>query len=101
MRLQKFLAQAGVASRRAAERLITEGKVRVNGVAVAALGTQVDPRADRVEVDGRRVRPEAPQYRIILKPRARPAPLAPGDAPRPTPSRLVTGAGMGWKNVAP
>jgi len=69
MRLQQFLAQAGVASRRAAERLITGGKVRVNGVAVNALGARVDP-ADRVEVEGRRVRPEPPLYRVILKPRA-------------------------------
>ncbi len=69
MRLQQFLAQAGVASRRAAERLITDGKVRVNGEAVTALGARVDP-ADRVEVEGRRVRPEAPLYRVILKPRA-------------------------------
>src|SRR5256885_16637982 len=76
MRLQQYLAQAGVASRRAAERLITDGKVRVNGVAVAALGTQGNPQSDRVEVEGRRGRPEAPLYRGI--PKARPGPATPG-----------------------
>jgi 23S rRNA pseudouridine2605 synthase len=54
-RLQKVLAHAGIASRRAAERLILEGRVRVNGAAVAQLGAQVDPERDRIEVDGRAV----------------------------------------------
>jgi 23S rRNA pseudouridine2605 synthase len=52
-RLHKVLAHAGVASRRAAERLIREHRVRVNGSVVAELGVQVDPRRDRIEVDGR------------------------------------------------
>jgi 23S rRNA pseudouridine2605 synthase len=52
-RLHKVLAHAGVASRRAAERLIREHRVRVNGAVVLELGTQVDPRRDRIEVDGR------------------------------------------------
>ena len=69
MRLQKFLAQAGVSSRRKAEELIASGAVRVNGVAVTTLGTSVGAR-DRVEVDGRRVVAEAPIYRLLLKPRA-------------------------------
>src|SRR5881275_504680 len=47
MRLQKFLAQAGVSSRRAAEKLIAGGKVKVNGVAVAALGTLARPEGER------------------------------------------------------
>ncbi len=51
-RLQKVLAHAGVASRRSAERLIQEGRVRVNGVVVAELGTRVDPVRDRIDVDG-------------------------------------------------
>jgi 23S rRNA pseudouridine2605 synthase len=100
MRLQQFLAQAGVASRRAAEKLITEGKVRVNGAPVTALGSRVDPRADRVEVDGRRVRSEEPLYRLLLKPRACLATLAPsGD--RPTLARYVKDPELGWKVVAP
>ena len=50
-RLQKVLAQAGVASRRKSETLIVEGKVKVNGVVVTELGTKVSS-ADRVEVEG-------------------------------------------------
>jgi 23S rRNA pseudouridine2605 synthase len=52
MRLQRYLAQAGVASRRKAEDLITAGSVRVNGVTVRTLGTVVDPVCDRVEYAG-------------------------------------------------
>jgi pseudouridine synthase len=101
MRLQKFLAQAGVGSRRAAEKLIAEGKVRVNGAAVSALGTQIDPRADRVELDGQRVRAEAPQYRLLLKPRACLATLAPPEGERPTLAKYVEDREVGWKVVAP
>lgn len=52
-RLHKVLAHAGVASRRAAERMIRDRRVRVNGALVVELGTQVDPNHDRIEVDGR------------------------------------------------
>jgi 23S rRNA pseudouridine2605 synthase len=52
-RLHKVLAHAGVASRRAAERMIREHRVRVNGGVVVELGTQVDPARDRIEVDGK------------------------------------------------
>lgn len=52
-RLQKVLAQAGVASRRAAERLIEAGRVTVNGEVVRTLGTRVDPERERLAVDGR------------------------------------------------
>lgn len=55
MRLQKYLARAGVASRRASEELITSGRVRVNGEVVTQLGTTVDPTTGRVEVDRRRI----------------------------------------------
>lgn len=54
-RLQKVLAHAGVASRRAAERMIRERRVRVNGALVLEMGTQVDPTSDAIEVDGRRL----------------------------------------------
>src|SRR5262249_17519021 len=47
------LAHAGIASRRAAERMIREHRVRVNGTLVIELGTQVDPAKDRIEVDGK------------------------------------------------
>lgn len=70
VRLQKILAQAGIASRRAAEALILQGRVTVNGVTVTRLGTRADPARDDIRVDGRRVR-IAPTRRYILvnKPR--------------------------------
>lgn len=52
MRLQRFLARAGVSSRRGSERLMSEGRVRVNGEVVTELGSKVDPLADVVSVDG-------------------------------------------------
>lgn len=55
MRLQKFLARGGVASRRASEKLILEGRVSVNGQVVVELGTRVDPSTDEVKVDGKLV----------------------------------------------
>jgi len=53
MRLQKFLSQAGIASRRASEALILEGRVKVNGITVKELGTKVNPESDIIEVDGK------------------------------------------------
>lgn len=68
MRLQKYLAHAGVASRRAAEELIVRGKVRVNGKVVRELGTSVDADA-RVDVSGKRVVLETePAYVVMHKP---------------------------------
>lgn len=52
-RLQKVLANAGVASRRAAEEMIAAGRVRVNGKVVTEMGQRADPRIDRIEVDGK------------------------------------------------
>lgn len=68
-RLQKVLAQAGVASRRAAEKLIVDGRVRVNGRVVTELGTRADLGKDKIEVDGRRLAREKPVYFILHKPR--------------------------------
>ncbi len=68
-RLQKVLAHAGVASRRAAERLIAEGRVRVNGQVVTQLGASASLEDDAVEVDGVRVRQaEAFEYYLLNKP---------------------------------
>ena len=64
MRLQKYLALCGVASRRHAEEMIASGRVAVNGVTVTEMGTQVE-ESDAVEVDGRRVFPEAEKKYII------------------------------------
>ena len=69
VRLQKFLAEAGVASRRAGERVILEGRVRVNGQPVAQLGAKVDPQHDRVTVDGKPVQAKRKLYLALNKPR--------------------------------
>ncbi|MHB1846245.1 MAG: pseudouridine synthase [Deltaproteobacteria bacterium] len=61
-----MLARAGVASRRAAERLIAEGRVAVNGAVVREAGTQIDAAVDRVEVDGRPVALAAPVPRMFV-----------------------------------
>jgi 23S rRNA pseudouridine2605 synthase len=68
-RLQKVIARAGIASRRQSESLITSGRVRVNGRIVTELGTQVDSRRDKVEVDGRRIVAEKPATYVFHKPR--------------------------------
>ncbi|WP_419859043.1 pseudouridine synthase [Candidatus Palauibacter irciniicola] len=68
MRLQKYLAGAGVASRRASEELIVSGRVRVNGEVATKLGTTVDPNADRVEVDRRRIRLKPVLWLALNKP---------------------------------
>jgi pseudouridine synthase len=65
MRLQKALSQAGVASRRASEQLIREGRVEVNGQRVTEMGVQVDPERDEIVVDGRRIQTSR-QRRYIL-----------------------------------
>lgn len=69
MRLQKYLAEAGVASRRASEQIILEGRVNVNGEIVRKLGTQVDPAHDRVTVDGDAVKAKRKIYVAVNKPR--------------------------------
>ena len=69
VRLQKALADAGVASRRACEELITEGRVSVNGAQVTQLGTKVDPEIDKLEVDGETVRAnKSKSYLLFNKP---------------------------------
>ena len=65
VRLQKLLSQAGVASRRAAEKLITEGRVTLNGRTVHEMGVKADPAVDDIRVDGRRVK-TAERHRYIL-----------------------------------
>jgi len=64
VRLQKVLAEAGLASRRAAEELIAEGRVEVNGD-IAILGRRVDPEHDVIRVDGSRV-PTARRHRYVM-----------------------------------
>jgi 23S rRNA pseudouridine2605 synthase len=69
-RLQKLLSIAGVASRRASEELITQGRVEVNGETVRTLGSKADPATDTIKVDGRRLRFDIrPRYILLNKPR--------------------------------
>ncbi len=69
VRLQRYLAQSGVASRRKSESLIEEGRVKVNGKKVTTLGTKINPETDRVSVDGEAVHPEEPYYAVFSKPK--------------------------------
>jgi pseudouridine synthase len=69
VRLQKYLAECGIASRRASEELIGAGHVTVNGRPVTQQGTLVDPQADTVRVDARLCRPQAKLYILMNKPR--------------------------------
>jgi len=67
-RLQRVLASRGVASRRAAETLIEEGHVSVNGTVVTRLGTRVDPVHDVIRVDGKAVPRQKPRFLMLNKP---------------------------------
>ena len=67
-RLQKVIAQAGIASRRKAEELIKEGKVKVNGEIVTELGTKVSPK-DIIEVNQKVITKEPKEYYLLNKPR--------------------------------
>jgi 23S rRNA pseudouridine2605 synthase len=70
VRLQKVLAQAGIASRRRCEQLMAEGHVEVNGEIITQMGARVDPVNDVIRVDGRRVPPATDHaYLLLNKPR--------------------------------
>src|SRR5688572_1101687 len=69
VRLQRYLASAGVAARRKSEDLITAGRVRVNGKVVTVLGTKVDPDHDQIEVDGEAVVAHDYFYVLFNKPK--------------------------------
>jgi len=69
-RIQKILSRAGIASRRAAEQVMADGRVTVNGETVRELGTKADVTTDDIRVDGVRIRPPAePVYLLLYKPR--------------------------------
>ena len=69
-RVQKILSQAGIASRRASEQLMLDGRVTVNGTTVRSLGTKADAAHDDIRVDGRRIRIVARhRYLLLNKPR--------------------------------
>lgn len=69
IRLQKYLAEAGVASRRASEEIIRQGRVQVNGHAITEMGARVDPSHDRVTVDGKTVKAKKKVYIVLHKPK--------------------------------
>jgi 23S rRNA pseudouridine2605 synthase len=69
IRLQKFLADAGVASRRASEQIILAGRVTINGNVARELGTKVDPDKDHVSVDGRALKAKRKLYLAVHKPK--------------------------------
>lgn len=66
IRLQKYLAQAGVASRRKAEELICQGKIKVNNEIVTELGVKINPKKDKVEFQGKRVVVQEDKVYILL-----------------------------------
>lgn len=68
-RLQKVLAEAGVASRRKSEEMIRAGRVEVNGQTVRDMGVKVDPKQDAIKVDGRPIRQEKKVYVLFNKPK--------------------------------
>ena len=69
-RLQKILSQAGIASRRASEQLMLEGRVTVNGATIRELGTRADASKDDIRVDGRRIKiAERHRYLLLNKPK--------------------------------
>lgn len=66
IRLQKYLASAGIASRRKCEELILEGKIEVNGKIITELGTKIDPKKDEVKYNGKIVKSEEEKVYILL-----------------------------------
>ncbi|MGD2245768.1 MAG: pseudouridine synthase [Candidatus Aminicenantes bacterium] len=66
IRLNKFLSQAGIASRREADRLIAQGRVKVNGVIIQTLGSKIEVERDRVEVDGKQIKGEKSRAYVLL-----------------------------------
>src|SRR5450432_1310125 len=92
-RLQKVLARAGIASRRAAEELITKGRVKVDGRVIDQLGVRVDPRRAKVEVDGDRLMAEPLVYIVLHKPRGVMCTLSDPEG-RPTVAELLRAVGV-------
>ncbi|QOR35815.1 rRNA pseudouridine synthase [Clostridium sp. 'deep sea'] len=66
IRLQKFMALCGVASRRASEKLIAEGRVKVNGIIVAEMGVKIDPEKDIILVNNKKIRLEQKKVYLLL-----------------------------------
>jgi pseudouridine synthase len=89
MRLQKVLAQAGLASRRQAEEWIQAGRISVNGKVVTTLGNQADPSVDRIAVDGKLINRLAPKVYYLLNKPAGYVSTCMDDLGRPTVLKLL------------
>ena len=90
-RVQKIIAAAGITSRRAAEELILEGRVRVNGKVVTEMGVKADPDHDHIKVDGKLINPQQPlTYVMLNKPAGYVTTMADPEG-RPTVSDLLKG----------
>ena len=99
IRLQKVLSQAGVASRRVAERMILDGRVEVDGHIVTEMGTRVDPKASEIRVDGARIRyDDTMVYLAINKERGMHSTMS-DDQGRPCVGDLVEYRVRGNKNL--
>lgn len=94
IRLQKVIAQSGLASRRKAEELIRAGRVTVNGRVMTELGTRVDPARDHIKVDGRRVKPPQPDTFLMLNKPAGYLSTLGDPLDRPTIADLITTRGI-------
>ena len=92
-RLQKIIAAAGIASRRHAEELITQGRVTVNGQVITELGSKADPERDHIKVDGKVLRaPQRQIYLLLNKPKGYVTTVSDPEG-RPTVMELVKGVG--------
>ena len=89
-RLQKILAAAGIASRRACEQIILDGRVRVNGATVTELGAKADPKIDEIAVDFVPIQKEKPVYILLNKPKGYVTTVK-DDEGRPTVMALLNG----------
>ena len=90
MRLQKFIAECGIASRRSAEKMIESGRVYVNGELVDYMGCVIDPDCDVVEMDGRVIKQESKKYYIMLNKPKNYVTTVSDDLGRPTVMQLVS-----------
>lgn len=94
IRLQKFLANSGVCSRRNAEKLITEGKITVNGKVITELGTKINPETDEVVYNGKSVKPVDKYVYVLLNKPIGYVTTVKEQFGRPTVMDLVKGVGV-------
>ena len=90
IRLQKYIANAGIASRRGAEKIIAEGRVAVNGEIIREMGVQIDENYDTVEVDGEKIKSAEKKYYIMLNKPTGFVTTVSDDKGRPTVMELIS-----------